>query len=163
MRFVQMAEVSQSPRKMSLKSQITEDMKTAMRAQDKARLAVIRLILAAIKQKEVDERIELTDAHILSIFEKMIKQRRESIEHYQKAARQELVDQETFEINLIQAYMPKQLSENEIETLINKVIVEIQAKTMQDMGKLMGVLKPELMGKADMNLVSKKIKEKLGG
>jgi len=158
-----MAEVSQSPRKMSLKSQITEDMKTAMRAQDKARLAVIRLILAAIKQKEVDERIELTDAHILSIFEKMIKQRRESIEHYQKAARQELVDQETFEINLIQAYMPKQLSENEIETLINKVIVEIQAKTMQDMGKLMGVLKPELMGKADMNLVSKKIKEKLGG
>jgi uncharacterized protein YqeY len=146
---------------MSLKLQITEEMKTAMRAQDKTRLTVIRLILAAIKQKEVDERIELTDAHILSIFEKMIKQRRESIEHFEKAGRQELVDQENFEINLIQTYMPKQLSEEEIESLIAKAVLDTQAKSMQDMGKLMAVLKPELTGKADMNLVSKKIKEKL--
>ena len=148
---------------MSLKIQITEDMKTAMRAQDKSRLGIIRLILAAIKQKEVDERIELTDVHILSIFEKMIKQRRESIEHYQKAQRQELVDQEIFEINLIQTYMPKQLSNNEVEALITKAINECQAKSMQDMGKLMAILKSELSGRADMNFVSKKIKEKLSG
>lgn len=145
----------------ALKMQLTEDMKTAMRAQDKARLTVIRLMLAAIKQKEVDERIELTDAHVLAILEKMIKQRRESVEMYQKAARQELVDQENFEINLIQTYLPTPLSEEEVGELVKKAVMQTQAKTIQDMGKVMALLKPELTGRADMGVVSKKIKEQL--
>ena len=146
----------------SLKEQITEDMKSAMRAKDSARLGTIRLILAALKQKEVDERKDLSDADILSILEKLIKQRRESVAQYEKANRQDLVDQENFEIGIIQEYMPAAMSEAEIDTAISQAIAQTGASSIKDMGKVVGVLKPQLTGRADMAAVSAKVKAKLG-
>lgn len=146
----------------TLKQRITDDMKNAMRAKDKERLSVIRLILAAIKQKEVDQRIELVDADILTILDKMVKQRRDSINQFENAGRSELAAQEEFEISIIQAYLPAQLNETEIATLINEAMAATNAQSMQEMGKVMGWLKPKLQGRADMGAVSQAIKAKLG-
>lgn len=146
---------------MSLKQQITEDMKTAMRAKDTARLGAIRLLLAAMKQREVDERIELTDADVVAIIEKMLKQRRDSITQYKAANRQDLVDVEEFEVTVLQAYMPQQLSEAEIVSAIAEAIAATGAAGPQDMGKVMGVVKPKLAGRADMGKVSGLIKAQL--
>lgn len=145
----------------AIKGQIQEDMKTAMRNQDKERLATIRLILAALKQREVDERIELTDDHVLAILDKMVKQRRESIKEFEAAKRQDLVDKETQELRVIQHYLPAQLSESEIEALISTCIQEAGATSAKDMGKVMTILKPKVQGRADVAAVSNKVKEKL--
>jgi uncharacterized protein YqeY len=144
-----------------LKLRIQEDMKTAMRGQDKSRLMVIRLILAALKQKEVDERVTLSDADIIAILDKMLKQRRESIVQYEKGNRADLAAQEKFEIDLIQTYMPAALSEAEATALVLKAIAETSAKSIQDMGKVMAVLKPQLLGRADMAWISQQIKQHL--
>ena len=144
-----------------LKQQITDDMKAAMKGGDKPRLGVIRLILAAIKQKEVDERIELNDEQILAILDKMVKQRRDSITQYEDAGRTELADQEKFEIGIIQDYLPEQLDEAAILKMIDEAIAETGAASMKDMGKLMGVLKPKLQGRADMGQASGLVKQKL--
>ncbi|MBI5626554.1 MAG: GatB/YqeY domain-containing protein [Nitrosomonadales bacterium] len=146
---------------MSLKQQITEDMKTAMRAKDTARLGAIRLLLAAMKQREVDERIELTDADVVAIIEKMNKQRRDSISQYEAAKRQDLADVEKFEMSVLAAYMPQQLSEAEIASAVAEAIASTGAAGPQDMGKVMGVLKPKLAGRADMGKVSALIKAQL--
>jgi hypothetical protein len=146
---------------MSLKQQITEDMKTAMRAKETARLGAIRLLLAAMKQREVDERIELTDADIVAIIEKMLKQRRDSISQYKAANRQDLVDVEEFEVTVLQGYMPQQLSEAEVAAAIAEAIAATGAAGPQDMGKVMGVVKPKLAGRADMGKVSGLIKAQL--
>ena len=145
----------------AIKGQIQEDMKTAMRSQDKERLAAIRLILAAIKQREVDERIVLTDEHVLAILDKMLKQRRESITQFEAAKRQDLVDKEVVEVKVIQSYLPAQLSDSEIAGLIDSAIKETGATTGKDMGKVMAILKPKLQGRADIAAVSGKIKERL--
>jgi uncharacterized protein YqeY len=147
--------------KMSLKLQITEDMKTAMRAKETARLGAIRLLLAAMKQREVDERIELTDADVVTIIEKMLKQRRDSISQYEAASRQDLADVEKFEVTVLQTYMPQQLSEAEITSVIAGVIAETGAAGPQDMGKVMAAIKPKLAGRADMGKVSGLIKAQL--
>ncbi len=147
----------------ALKQRITDDMKAAMKGGDKARLGVIRLILAALKQIEVDERIELDDARVLAILDKMVKQRRDSIAQYESAGRTELAEQEKFEIGIIQDYLPQQLSEEEIATLIDEALAATGASSMKDMGKLMGWLKPKLQGRADMGAVSASIKQKLNG
>lgn len=144
-----------------LKQKITDDMKAAMRAKEQAKLSVIRLILAAIKQKEVDERIELTDEQVLAILNKMAKQRGESITQFQSAGRTELVEQEEFELSLIKNYLPEQLSEQEIQAIITDAIANTGAKSIRDMGKVMGVLKNKLQGRADMAAVSKLIKSQL--
>ncbi len=136
-------------------------MKTAMREKNKARLGVIRLMTAAMKQIEVDERIELDDARVLTILDKMLKQRRESIKQYEAAERQELADQEAFEITVIQEFMPSQLSDDEISTIIDEAVAATGASSMKDMGKVMGIIKPKLAGRADMGAVSGKIKAKL--
>ena len=146
---------------MSLKQQITEDMKAAMRAKETARLGAIRLLLAAMKQREVDERIELTDADVVAIIEKMLKQRRDSISQYKAANRQDLVDVEEFEVSVLQTYMPQQLSEAEIVSAIAEAIAATGAAGPQDMGKVMGVVKPKLAGRADMGKVSGLIKAQL--
>jgi len=146
---------------MSLKNKIIEDMKQAMRDQNKAKLQTIRLITAAIKQKEVDERVEVSDQDVLTILDKMVKQRRESIKQYEAAQRQELADQEAFEIGIIQTYLPEALTETEIDALITQAIQDTQANGPQDMGKVMGILKPKLQGRADMGAVSQVIKAKL--
>ena len=146
---------------MTLKAQITEDMKTAMRAKETARLGAIRLLLAAMKQREVDERIELTDADVVSIIEKMLKQRRDSISQYKAANRQDLVDVEEFEVSILQTYMPQQLSEAEIVSAIAEAIASTGAAGPQDMGKVMGVVKAKLAGRADMGKVSGLIKVQL--
>jgi uncharacterized protein YqeY len=146
---------------MSLKQQIIEDMKTAMRARDTARLGAIRLLLAAIKQREVDERIELSDADVVAIIEKMNKQRRDSISQYEAAGRQDLADVEKFEMSVLQTYMPQQLSEAEISAAVAGAIAASGAAGQQDMGKVMGVLKPKLAGRADMGKVSALIKAQL--
>ncbi len=146
---------------MSLKQQITEDMKTAMRAKETARLGAIRLLLAAMKQREVDERIELSDADVVAIIEKMNKQRRDSISQYEAAGRQDLADVEKFEMSVLAAYMPQQLSEAEIATAVAEAIAATAAVSQQDMGKVMGVLKPKLAGRADMGKVSALIKARL--
>ena len=146
---------------MSLKQQITEDMKTAMRAKETARLGAIRLLLAAMKQREVDERIELTDADVVAIIEKMLKQRRDSISQYKAANRQDLVDVEEFEVTVLQNYMPQQLSEAEVIAAIAEAIAATGAAGPQDMGKVMGVVKPKLAGRADMGKVSGLIKAQL--
>ena len=137
---------------MSLKQQITEDMKTAMRAKETARLGAIRLLLAAMKQREIDERVELSDADVVAIIEKMNKQRRDSISQYEAAGRQDLADVEKFEMSVLAAYMPQQLSEAEIATAVAEAIAATAAVSQQDMGKVMGVLKPKLAGRADMGL-----------
>ena len=146
---------------MSLKLQITDDMKSAMRSKDSERLGAVRLLLASIKQKEVDERVELIDEDIISIIEKMLKQRRDSIEAFNKADRKDLVQKEELEIKVLQDYMPQQLSEVEVEKAIFDAIENIGAKSMKDMGAVMGILKSQLAGKANMADVSKKIKIKL--
>jgi hypothetical protein len=148
---------------MSLKDQITSDMKAAMKAGDKPRLSVIRMILAAVKQREVDERISLDDAQVLSALDKMLKQRRESVAQFEKGGRQDLVDQENAEIKVIQGYLPAQLSEAELDQMINAAVAESGAASIKDMGKVMGILKPKVQGRADMSSVSARIKAKLGG
>ena len=148
---------------MSLKATITEDMKSALKAKETQRLSAIRLLLAAVKQREVDERIELGDADVLGIVEKLIKQRRDSIAQFQAANRQDLVDAETFELNVLSGYLPKQLSEAEVGEEIAKAIAETGAKAMQDMGKVMGLLKARLAGKADMGKVSGMVRARLSG
>lgn len=145
----------------TLKSRITDDMKSAMRAKDKERLGVIRLILAAIKQIEVDERIELDDTRILAVLDKMVKQRRDSIEQYQAASRADLVEQEMFELGLIQEYLPAALSESEIDGLVADAISKSGASSPREMGAVMGILKPLMQGRADMGKVSKQVKAKL--
>ncbi|MBK8018912.1 MAG: GatB/YqeY domain-containing protein [Betaproteobacteria bacterium] len=146
-----------------LKARITEDMKNAMRAKEAARLSAIRLLLAAIKQREVDERKELTDADIVAVVDKMMKQRRDSIAQYEVAKRQDLVDAERFELTLLQDYMPQGLSDAEIVKAIADAIAETGASGPQDMGKVMGLLKPRLAGRADMSAVSQQVKAKLAG
>ena len=148
---------------MSLKSKITEDMKTAMKAKEAQRLSAIRLLLAAIKQREVDERKELSDGEIVSVVEKMIKQRRESISQFQVANRRDLVDAETFELNLLSAYLPKQLTDAEIAEEVSAAIAQTGAKGVPEMGKVMGVLKGKLAGRADLGKVSSLVKAKLTG
>jgi uncharacterized protein YqeY len=147
---------------MTLKERITEDMKTAMRSGEKDRLAVIRLIQAGIKQREVDERIVLDDAQITSVLEKMIKQRKESIVAFEKGARADLVAKETAEIAILQPYLPAQMSEAELDALIAEAIASTGAASIKDMGKVMGVVKAKAAGKADMGAVGARIKAKLG-
>lgn len=146
-----------------LKQRIQDDVKVAMRAKDKARLATLRLITAAIKQREVDERIELNDTQVLTILDKMIKQRRDSISQYEKAGRTDLVEQEGSEIAVIQEYLPVGLAEAEIRAMIEQAIQATGAAGMQDMGKVMGQLKPMMQGRADMGQVSNLVKQKLSG
>ncbi|NOX27886.1 MAG: GatB/YqeY domain-containing protein [Gammaproteobacteria bacterium] len=145
----------------ALKKRITEDMKAAMRAKDKARLSVIRMTLAAIKQREVDERIELDDSQVTAIIDKMIKQRRDSVAQFQDAGRDELAAIETAEIAVLQDYMPPAMSDDDIAAAIDKAIADTGASSIKDMGKLMGVLKPLLQGRADLGAVSGTIKQKL--
>jgi len=147
---------------MSLKAQISEDMKTAMRAKDMQKLGVIRLLQAAIKQREVDERIELDDDAVITAIEKMLKQRRDSIAAFEGANRHDLADQEKFEVTVLQAYLPAQLSEDEINAIIAKVVAETGAAGAKDMGKVVGAVKPLVAGKADMAKVSGLIKAALG-
>lgn len=146
---------------MTLKAQLTEDMKTAMKAGDKERLGVIRLINAAIKQKEVDERIEMTDEPVLAVLEKMMKQRKDSISQFEAAGRSDLADIEKFESGVIQAYLPQALSQQEIEALVGKAITETGAEGPQAMGKVIAALKPQLAGRADMGAVSALVKAAL--
>jgi uncharacterized protein YqeY len=146
---------------MSLKAQLTDDMKTAMKSGEKDRLGVIRLVLAAIKQKEVDERIEMTDPLVLAVLEKMVKQRKDSISQYEAAAREDLAAIERYELGIIEAYLPAKMDEAAILTEIDKAIAATGAGSSADIGKLMGVLKPALAGQADMGLVSKLVKQKL--
>jgi hypothetical protein len=148
---------------MTLKERVTEDMKAAMRAKDPARLSAVRLLLAAMKQKEVDERIELSDADVLGIIDKMVKQRRESIAQYEKAARADLVAVEKFEIEVLSAYLPQQMGEAELAQAIAAAVAESGASGVKDMGKVMALLKPRLAGRADMGKVSGLVKAKLGG
>ena len=148
---------------MALKANITEDMKAAMRAKDTARLSTIRLLLAAMKQREVDERIELSDADVMGIIEKMIKQRRESIILYEKGARADLAEAEKFEVGVLSAYLPQQLGEADVAAAVDAAMAETGAKAMPDMGKVMAVLKPRLAGRADMGRVSALVKSKLSG
>lgn len=145
----------------TLAPRIQEDMKTAMKARDARRLGVIRLLMAAIKQREVDERITLDDTQILAVIDKMRKQRQDSINQFQQAGRTDLVEQEEFEMSLLQEYMPAALSGSEIDALIQQAIDTLQATSIKDMGAVMAEVKPQLQGRADMGLVSAKIKEKL--
>ena len=147
---------------MSLKDRIQQDVKDAMRAKDKSRLAAIRLITAAIKQREVDERIELDDAQVTTVLDKMAKQRRESISQFEKAGRDDLIAQEVMELEIIQSYLPEQLGEDEINALIDTAMQATGATSIKDMGKVMGQLKPKLQGRADMSAVSALIKARLG-
>ena len=147
---------------MSLKDRIINDVKDAMRARDKPRLATLRLITAAIKQQEVDERIELDDTQLLSLLDKMCKQRRESISQFEKAARDDLIAQEVSELDIIKTYLPEQLGEAEIAALIDETMAATGAASIKDMGKVMGQLKPKLQGRADMGAVSAMIKARLG-
>ncbi|NCC27684.1 MAG: GatB/YqeY domain-containing protein [Gammaproteobacteria bacterium] len=148
---------------MMLKLQIQSDMKTAMKAGDKTRLGVIRLILAAIKQREVDERIELDDTQVLSVLDKMLKQRRDSIQQYSSAGREDLAAVERFEVDVIQGYLPRALTDDELSALIDTAMASTGAAAMSDMGKVMAVLKPQVQGRADMGAVSTRIKQRLGG
>jgi hypothetical protein len=147
---------------MALKERITEDMKSAMRAGDKDRLGTVRLALAAIKQREVDERITLDDPKVLAVLEKMIKQRREAITQFESGGRADLVAKETAEIAVLQGYMPSQLSDAEIDALISEAIAATGAASIKDMGKVMAAVKPKAQGRADMSAVSARIKQKLG-
>ena len=146
---------------MSLKAQISEDMKSAMRAKDSARLGTIRLLQAAIKQREVDERIELTDTDVISVIEKMLKQRRDSIAAYESASRVDLADIEKAEVVVLQNYLPQQLSDDEVADVLEKVVADTGAESMKDMGKVMAAIKPLVAGKADMAKISGLIKARL--
>ena len=147
---------------MALKERITEDMKSAMRAGEKERLATIRLALAAIKQREVDERVTLDDTQVLAVVEKMIKQRREAISQFETGGRADLVAKETAEIAVLQGYLPAQMTEADLDALIAEAIAATGAASMKDMGKVMAVVKPKAQGRADMGAVSARIKQKLG-
>jgi len=138
-------------------------MKTAMKAGDKRRLGAVRLILAAVKQREVDERKELTDPEVLAVLEKMLKQRRDSISQYEQAGRTDLAEQEAFEVGVIQGYMPAALGDAEIAALIEEAIAATGAKAMADMGKVMAIVKPKIQGRADMGAVSARVKQRLAG
>ena len=144
-----------------LKTRVLEDTKRSMKNRDKARVAVLRLVAAAIKQREVDERCELDDSQIVAVLDKMAKQRRESIDQYGKAGRQDLVEQETFELNLIRDYLPAALSDAEIEALIDAAIAETGAQSARDMGKVMGLLRPKVQGRTDMAALSGRVKSQL--
>ena len=146
---------------MTLKTQITEDMKTAMRAKDSTRLGTIRLLQAAIKQREVDERIELNDADVIAVIEKMLKQRRDSITAYGSANRADLADIEKAEVVVLQTYLPKQLTDDEVVVLLEQVVADTAAVDMKDMGKVMAAIKPLVAGKADMGKISGLIKSRL--
>jgi len=148
---------------MNLRDRVNEDMKTAMKAREADKLGTLRLLLAAMKQREVDERITLDDAGVVAVIEKMIKQRRESIAQFEKAARQDLADKEKFEISVLEPYLPQQLSQAEVDTVIAEAIAATGAKSAADMGKVMGVVKPKLAGRADMGKVSGLVKAKLAG
>ena len=145
-----------------LKQQITDAMKAAMKGGDKARLSVVRLMLAAIKQREVDERIELDDSQVLAVLDKMVKQRRDSIKQYSDAGRDDLAAQENAEIEVIQEFLPAGLSEAEVMAIIDAAIAETGAASMRDMGKVMGIVKPKVQGRADVGQVSGLVKQKLG-
>jgi hypothetical protein len=146
---------------ISLKERINEDLKGAMRAQDKPRVGVLRLVMAAIKQREVDERITIDDFTLLGILEKMIKQRRDSVVQYQNGGREDLAKQENYEIGVIQAYLPQPLTEAELDALIDEVMQQTGASSMKDMGKVMTALRPQVLGKVDMSVVSTRIKARL--
>jgi len=148
---------------MALKDRITDDMKTAMRAGEKERLGTIRLILSAIKQREVDERITLDDSQVLAAIEKMIKQRKEAITQFEAGGRADLVAKETAEIAILQAYLPAQMSDAEVDALIAEAIASTGAASIKDMGKVMGAVKSKAQGRADMGAVSARIKQKLSG
>ncbi len=148
---------------MSLKDQITEDMKAAMRAKDTERLGTIRLLTAAMKQKEVDERITLDDVAVVAIVDKMLKQRKDSIEAFEKAGRQDLVDKEVAEVKVLQAYLPARLSAEEVAAAVKAIVADMGAKGPGDMGKVMGAVKAQLAGKADMGQVSAAVKAALAG
>ena len=146
---------------MSLKARIQEDVKNAMRAQQREQLSVLRLVTAAIKQREVDERVELDDEQVLAVLDKMVKQRRESLEQYQNAGRDDLAKQESFELDLIQAYLPEQLGEDELAELIRNTISELGASSLRDMGPVMNALRGQVQGRADMKAVSQTVKNQL--
>jgi len=146
---------------MSLKSRITEDMKSAQRARDADRLKAIRMLLAAIKQREVDERIELSDPDILSVIDKMLKQRRESIAQFERAGRQDLVDAEKAEVAVLQDYMPQAFSQAEIDALVTEAITVVGATTVREMGAVMSQIRPKLVGRADVSAVSQLVKARL--
>ena len=148
---------------MSLKGRITDDMKAAMRSGDKERLGAIRMVTAAIKQREVDERIELDDAQVIAVLEKMIKQRRESVAQFLAGNRPDLVERENAEIAVLQAYMPQALGDDELDSLISGAIATSGAATIKDMGKVMALLKAQVAGRADMGAVGAKIKARLSG
>jgi uncharacterized protein len=148
---------------VSLRLQVTEDMKSAMRAKDSARLNAIRLLLAAMKQQEVDERIELSDTQVIEVIEKMLKQRRDSISQYEAANRQDLADAEKFEVGVLTTYLPQPLSEAEIAALLDSAIDGTGAADVKDMGKVMALVKPQIIGRADVGRVSGLIKARLGG
>ena len=148
---------------MALREKLNEDIKTAMKAREQDKLAALRLMLAAVKQREVDERITLDDAGVIAVVEKMIKQRKDSIAQYEKAARQDLADKEKFEIGVIESYLPQQLSQGEIDAIVAEAIQATGAKSAADMGKVMAVVKPKLAGRADMGKVSGMVKAKLTG
>ena len=147
---------------MPLREQLNEDIKTAMKAREADKLAALRLLLSAVKQREVDERITLDDAGVVATIEKMLKQRKDSIAQYEKAARQDLADKEKYEISVLEAYMPKQMSEAEVAAIIDAAVASTGAKGPADMGKVMGVVKPQLAGRADMGKVSGLVKARLG-
>jgi uncharacterized protein YqeY len=148
---------------MALREQLNEDMKSAMKARDAEKLGAIRLLLAAVKQREVDERVTLDDAGVVSVVEKMIKQRKDSISQYEKAARQDLADKEKFELGILEAYLPQQLSGAEVDAIIADAVASTGAKTAADMGRVMAVVKPRLAGRADMGKVSGLVRTKLSG
>jgi uncharacterized protein len=145
-----------------VKEKIRDDMKQAMRAKDSQRLGTIRLMMAAIQQREVDERIQLDDTQVFAVLDKMIKQRRDSVMHYTAAARSDLVDQENYEISLIQTYLPLALTDAEVDDLIKEAIREVEASTVKDMGKVMAFLKPKIQARADVGAVSDKVRSLLG-
>lgn len=148
---------------MSLKQQLTDDMKAAMKGGEKDRLGVIRLVNAAIKQREVDERIVLDDAQVLAVLEKMLKQRKDSVTQYEGAGREDLAGIERYEIGVIQTYLPAQLSAAEVEAIVVKAIADSGAASAKDMGKVVGLIKPQVAGRADMGQISQLVKQKLGG
>ena len=148
---------------MALREQLNEDIKTAMKAREQDKLNALRLLLSEVKRKEVDERITLDDAGVIGVVEKMLKQRKDSISQFEKAARQDLVDKEKFEVGVLEAYLPQQLSQAEIEAIVGEAVAATGAKSAADMGKVMGIVKPKLAGRADMGKVSGLVKAKLTG
>jgi uncharacterized protein YqeY len=148
---------------MPLREQLNDDIKTAMKAREQDKLNALRLLLSAVKQREVDERITLDDAGVVATIEKMIKQRKDSIAQFEKAQRQDLADKEKFEVSVLEAYMPKQLSEAEVKAVIDAAVASTGAKGASDMGKVMGIVKPQLAGRADMGKVSGLVKARLAG